>query len=122
MFPPTNFLVFFLHTEYYIVSIFFPLNIFAKHKFCGGQVTKLCPILATPWTVCSLSGSSLHWNSPGKNIGVGCHFLLQEIFPTQKLTLSLLHCRQIIYQLNYKGISNNITFSNCIKILLIPQS
>ena len=23
------------------------------------------------------------WNSPGKNIGVGCHFLLQGIFPTQ---------------------------------------
>ena len=23
------------------------------------------------------------WDSPGKNIGVGCHFLLQEIFLTQ---------------------------------------
>ena len=23
------------------------------------------------------------WNSPGKNIGAGCHFLLQGIFPTQ---------------------------------------
>ena len=23
------------------------------------------------------------WNSPGKNTGVGCHFLLQGIFPTQ---------------------------------------
>ena len=23
------------------------------------------------------------WDSPGKNTGVGCHFLLQEIFPTQ---------------------------------------
>ena len=23
------------------------------------------------------------WDSPGKNIEVGCHFLLQEIFPTQ---------------------------------------
>ena len=23
------------------------------------------------------------WDSPGKNIGVGCHFLLQGIFPTQ---------------------------------------
>ena len=79
MFPPTNFLVFSLHTEYYIVSIFFPLHIFTKHNFCGGLVTKLCMILATPWTVCSLSGSSVHWNSPSKNIGVGCHFLLQEI-------------------------------------------
>ena len=23
------------------------------------------------------------WNSPGKNTGVACHFLLQGIFPTQ---------------------------------------
>ena len=32
-----------------------------------------------------------------KNTGVGCHFLLQEIFPTQGLNLSLLHCRRILY-------------------------
>ena len=31
---------------------------------------------------CSLPGS---WNSPGKNSGVGCHVLLQGIFPTQRL-------------------------------------
>jgi len=28
---------------------------------------------------------------------VGCHFLLQEIFPTQGLNLCLLHCRWILY-------------------------
>ena len=33
----------------------------------------------------SLSGSSVHGDSPGKNAGVGCHALLQEIFPTQGL-------------------------------------
>ena len=31
------------------------------------------------------SGSSVHGNSPGKNTGVGCHFLLQGIFPAQGL-------------------------------------
>ena len=34
------------------------------------------------------------WDSPGKNTGVGCHFLLQGIFPTQGSNLwllSLLH-------------------------------
>ena len=31
------------------------------------------------------------WNSPGKNTGVGCHFLLQGIFPTQGSYLRLLH-------------------------------
>ena len=30
------------------------------------------------------------WNFPGKNMGVGCHFLLQVIFPTQGLNPSLL--------------------------------
>ena len=32
---------------------------------------------------CSMPGSSVHGDSPGKNTGVGCHFLLQGIFPTQ---------------------------------------
>ena len=31
------------------------------------------------------------WDSPGKNTGVGCSFLLQEIFPTQGWNLHLLH-------------------------------
>ena len=31
------------------------------------------------------------WDSPGENTGVGCHFLLQGIFPTEELNLSLLH-------------------------------
>ena len=32
---------------------------------------------------CSPPGSSVHGESPGKNTGVGCHALLQGIFPTQ---------------------------------------
>ena len=30
------------------------------------------------------------WDSPGKSIGVGCHILLQGIFPTQGSNLGLL--------------------------------
>ena len=30
------------------------------------------------------------WDSPGRNTGVGCHFLLQGIFPTQGLNRHLL--------------------------------
>ena len=37
------------------------------------------------------------WNSPGKNTGASCHFLLQGIFPTQRLNLGLLHIRQMFY-------------------------
>ena len=41
---------------------------------------------------CSLPGSSIHGNSPGKNTGVGCHALLQGIFPTQGSNPDLLYC------------------------------
>ena len=37
-----------------------------------------------------------------KNTGVGSLSLLQGIFPTQESNLDLLHCRQILYQLNYR--------------------
>ena len=33
------------------------------------------------------------WGPVGKNTGVGCHSLLQGIFPTQGLNPCLLHCR-----------------------------
>ena len=40
---------------------------------------------------------------PGKRTGVGCHFLLQGIFPTQGSNPGLPHCGQILYQLSHKG-------------------
>ena len=39
-----------------------------------------------------------------KTAGVGSLSLLQKIFPTQELNQGLLHCREILYQLNYQGI------------------
>ena len=36
-------------------------------------------------------GSSVHGHSPGKNTGVGCHALLQGIFPTQRSKSGLPH-------------------------------
>ena len=49
-------------------------------------------------TDCSPPGSSVHGDSPDKNAGVGCHFLLQGIFRTQGWSdPHLLHCRQILY-------------------------
>jgi len=43
------------------------------------------------------------WDSLGKNAGVGCHTLLQGIFPTQGLNPGLPHCRQILYHLSDQG-------------------
>ena len=47
--------------------------------------------------------SSVHGDAPGKNTGVGCHFLLQGIFSTQGSNPGLLHCRRILYQLSHQG-------------------
>ena len=43
------------------------------------------------------------WDSPGKKTRVGCHALLQGIFPTQGSNPGLLHCRQILYGLSHLG-------------------
>ena len=55
------------------------------------------------------------WDSPGKNNGVGCHALLQGIFPNQGLNLGILLCRQILYLLSNQGSS----FLPIIQIYLI---
>ena len=52
---------------------------------------------------CSPSGYTVHGDSPGKNTGVGCHALLQGIFPTQGFHRDLLHCRWILYSLSQQG-------------------
>ena len=49
-----------------------------------------CPILCDPME-CSLPGSSLHGISQAQDAGVGYHFLLQEIFPTQGSNLCRLY-------------------------------
>ena len=50
----------------------------------GSFVAKSCPTPATPWTVACQAPLSM--DSPGKNTGVGCHFLLQTC---------VLHCKLI---------------------------
>ena len=45
----------------------------------------------------------LFWGERGKNTGVGCHSLLQEIFLTQGLNPGLPHCRQTLYRLSHLG-------------------
>ena len=69
-------------------------------------VAQSCPTLSDPMD-CSPQGSSVHGDSPGKNTGVGCHALLQGIFPTQGLNPGLPHCKWILYQLSYQGSPNH---------------
>ena len=42
-------------------------------------------------------------DSPGKNTGVGCHALLQGIFPTHRSNPGLSHCRWTLYHLSHQG-------------------
>ena len=60
-------------------------------------VTQSCLTLCDPID-CSLPGSSVHGDSPGKNTGVGNPSRLQGIFPTQGSNPGLLHYRQILYR------------------------
>ena len=83
------------------------------------SMLKVCICVCVWWEVGSVSHSAVSdslqphrqeparllcsWGSQGKNTGVGCHALLQGIFPTQGSNLGLLHCRQILYLLSYQG-------------------
>ena len=89
-----------------------PRNVcpFSSHWWCHTDYAssgKLLGIFVSAWTWkrkekwiirkvmdCSLPGSSIFGDFPGKNTEVGCHFLLQRIFITQGLNpclLCLLH-------------------------------
>ena len=53
---------------------------------------------------------------------MGCHFLLQGIFPTQGLSLGVLHCRLILYQLSYQGSPDSIPGLGGIHVLWSNQA
>ena len=69
------------------------------HTLGDGLVAKLCLTFATPQTVDHRLFCP--WDFPGKNTGVDCHSLLQEIFPTHGLSLGLLCCRRsLVFQVD----------------------
>ena len=69
---------------------------------CFVLVTQLCLTLCDPMD-CSPPGSSVHGILQARILEwVGCHSLLQGIFPTQGLNLGFLHCRQILYCLSHQ--------------------
>ena len=83
-----------------------------------------CSVYAWVWCVCMCVQWCLtpcdRLDFPGKNTGVGCHILLQEIFPTQELNpclLCLLHCRWILYSLSHMlsvNSSSSLTMGRCV--------
>ena len=68
----------------------------------------VCLVAQSCLTLCNIMGysrlgSSVHEDSPGKNAGVGCHALLQGIFPIWGSNPGLLQCRWILYHLSHQG-------------------
>ena len=60
----------------------------SRYQLRRGVLSSLAKFFQSSPTLCdpmdhSLPGSSAHGESPGKNTGVGCHALLQGIFPAQ---------------------------------------
>ena len=66
-------------------------NINIRNISCSPQPVSMLSrgqLFGTPWTVAHQTSLSMEF--PGKNTGVGCHALLQGIFPTQGLNPHLL--------------------------------
>ena len=74
-----------------------------KTVWCWYMVCVLNSLTLCNTMDCSSPGSSVHGDSPGKNTGVGCHALLQGIFPPQGSNPGLPHCRWILFQLSHQG-------------------
>ena len=70
------------------------------HAAAAAKSPQSCLTLCDP-IYSSPPGSSVHGDSPGKNTEVGCHTFLHGIFPTQESNCGFLHCRRILYQLDY---------------------
>ena len=64
-------------------------------SWCVCLIHQSCLTLCNP--MAPLTRLLCPWDSPGKNTGMGCHFILHGIFPTQGLNLCLLFCRRILY-------------------------
>ena len=68
---------------------------------CCCSVAKSCLTLCDPMD--QLARFLCPWDFPGKNSGVGCHFLLQGFFLTQGSNLRLLHWRADSLLLSHEG-------------------
>ena len=73
-----------------------------QNKYAVLSCSVISHFFVTSWTVACQAplcmGILQH-----KSTGVGCHALLQGIFPTQGSNPGLLHCKQILYHLSHQG-------------------
>ena len=77
------------------------LSIFIMEYYCC-LAAKSYPTLLQPHRLSPVS-LLCPWDFPGKNTGVGCHFLLQRILLTQRSNLCLLHWQADSLPLSHLG-------------------
>ena len=84
-----------------VTSLIEILDTLLRYKY-GKSVS--CSVMSDSLQPAGLQPTRLlcPWNSLGKSTEVGCHSLLQGIFPTQGSNPGLLHCRQILYHLSHQ--------------------
>ena len=88
------------------------LRIFLKELVKSLSRTRL---FVTAWIV-ACTKLLRPWDFQGKSTGVGCHFLLQGIFPTQGSNPGLSHCK-----INLKELITNKNEDLAIKMLIVPH-
>ena len=81
-----------LQQKNYISVFFFSFQKFLLEYESENQSLSHVQLFVTPCTVAHQAPLSME--SPGKDTGVGCHFLLEGIFLTQGSNPGLPHCRQ----------------------------
>ena len=94
-------------------------NHYGEYYESESEVAQLCPTLCNPMQPKRLL---CPWDFPGENTGVGCHFLLQEIFPTWGSNPGLPHCRQTLYRLSHQGSHNPQVINPILYSLLEPTA
>ena len=89
---------------YFLTWMEFTLKSISSYNFVCMSFLFSCSVCLTFCNPvdCSPPGYSV-WDFPGKNTGVGCHFLLPGIFLTQGSNLRLLHWQVSYLPLSHQG-------------------
>ena len=80
---------------YNIYKCFIYIYVYIVDVCCYVITSVMFISFMTPWTIAHQAPLSTRFSS--KNTGVGCHALLQGIFPMQGLNPHLLNCRWVPY-------------------------
>ena len=104
--PPANISYLYIFSAVMILNshyFAYSLQLYSSRSFKSYccLVTKSCPSFVIPWAIAH--SLLCPCGFPGKSTEMGCHFLLQEIFPTQRSNLLLLNWQVNSLPLSHRG-------------------